>query len=345
MSEHATTESDAALRAVPALLPAAGVLVLDGHGRLRVVSARAVALLGFADEDALRAQWPAVRHALGLDGHLPGAATVAPMRAGVVRAEATAIDPPDGGHVIVLHAEASSDPHRHMLVQASRCGVQQHVLGGLLHDLNGPLNTIALTLALVSSLVGRQLAADPDDALALRVARHVAMLEAEARRLGASSQSMSSVLHAEEGDAQTFALGELIEEARRQLRHHATLHDIALEHVGDGGGALVHTAREPLRFALLALLLSACAMCDRGGRVVVSGFCRGDDAVVDIAARPAVLPAAARAAFDAPLVSPASEWLHLAAGRLVVTRTGGTVDLVARNADEVAIEIAMHAAG
>ena len=66
MSEHATTESDAALRAVAALLPAAGVLVLDGHGRLRVVSARAVALLGFADEDALRAQWPEVRHALGL---------------------------------------------------------------------------------------------------------------------------------------------------------------------------------------------------------------------------------------------------------------------------------------
>jgi signal transduction histidine kinase len=229
------------------------------------------------------------------------------------------------------------------LLQASRCAVQQHVLGGLLHDLNGPMNNIALTLALVAATVARQAAATPDDPLVARLVRHVATLEAEMLRLGSRSQAMASVLHAEGSGPEPIALRDVAGEVRRQLRHHAALHEIALDEAAPGDDATVDADRERLRFALLALVLAACALCAPGARVVLDVRRRGHEALVRIAAQPATLPDAGRAAFDSPLVSPPSEWLHLVAGRVAATAEGGHVAIVSDARDEVVLEVAFPA--
>ena len=229
------------------------------------------------------------------------------------------------------------------LLQASRCAVQQHVLGGLLHDLNGPLNNIALTLALVSATVARQAAAAPDDGLVARLTRHVTTLEAELRRLASSSHAMAGVLHGTGAEPEPVVLRELAGEAVRQLRHHAALHDVALEQAVAGDDVAVVADRDMLRFALLALMLAACALCAPGARIVLEARRRGGDAVAVLTACPAALADAGRAAFDAPLVSPRAEWLHLVAGRVAVAAQGGRITLASSAHDEVVIELAFDA--
>jgi len=232
-----------------------------------------------------------------------------------------------------------------MLLRASRCEVQQHVLAGLLHDLNGPLNTIALTLALVSSGVARSAAAAPADAALARLARHVATLEAEMQRLADSSQAMSRTLQEalQESVAEPLVLAPLVVEARRRLRHHAALRDIVVDEVvAADDGVVVHAGRDALQLALSALLLGACAACERDARVALRTDRRGDQAIVTIAARPASLPGDVRAALEAMVVPPPRAALHLAAGRLAARAQGGLVSF-AFGEDEIVIDVALPA--
>ena len=231
----------------------------------------------------------------------------------------------------------------HTLLQASRCAVQQHVLGGLLHDLNGPLNNIALTLALLSATVAREVAASPGDAGVQRLVRHAGTLETELRRLTACSHAMSSVLHAEGAGPEPVVLHDMALEVQRQLRHHAAMHEITLDATGEADGTAVDADRDMLRFALLALVLALCGVCAPGARVALDARRRGDDDVVRISARPATLSDAGRAAFDSAVVSPPSEWLHLVAGRAAATAQGALVSLASGERDEVVIEVALRA--
>ena len=241
-------------------------------------------------------------------------------------------------------AGSTDDALRAMLVRTSRREVQQHVLGGLLHDLNGPLNSIALTLALVSAGIARQFAATPDPAIT-RLARHVATLEAEVGRLAESSRAMSRMLQEDAGRsvAEPVPLDALVVEVRRRLRHHAALHDIVLDDaVIEDQGAVVHAERESLQIALSALLVGACNACRPDAHVGLRTSRRDADVVVTITARPAVLPADVQAAIDATVVPPPPGALNLAAGRLVAQKNGGQVT-IACGADHVVIDIAFRA--
>jgi signal transduction histidine kinase len=239
---------------------------------------------------------------------------------------------------------STTDALEAMLVRASRSDVQQHVLGGLLHDLNGPLNNIALTLALVSAGVARQLAAAPDPAIT-RLARHVSTLESEMSRLAELSQSMARMLQDDPAGraVEPVPLDALVVEVRRRLRHHAALQDILLEDVvAEDQGALVHAARDALQLGLSALLLGACNACRPDARIGIRTSRRGADAVVTITARPAALPADVQAALDAMVVPPPPEALNLAAGRLVARQQGGVVT-IACGADHLVIDITFPA--
>jgi len=232
-----------------------------------------------------------------------------------------------------------------MLIRLSRAEVQQHVIGGLLHDLNGPLNNLSLTLALVATAVARGAAAAPADASMTRLARHVATLEAEVRRLADCSQAMGRTLQDESaGDAPELVdLSALVVQVRRRLRHHAALHDILLEEVESAdAGVAVRAERDALHFAICALLLGACAACEPDARVALRVARRGEQAIITMTARPAAVPEDVRHALDATVVPPPSMALHVAAGRLVVRAQGGLVSLSFGETD-VVIEVGLPA--
>lgn len=242
-------------------------------------------------------------------------------------------------------APATDDAVAGMLLRASRCEVQQHVLGGMLHDLNGPLNTVALTLALVSAGVTRSLAAAPQDAALTRLARHVATLGTEVRRLADSSQAMSRTLHESLADAppEPVELAVLVADVRRRLRHHAALRDIVVEElVATDDGVVVHAVRDGVQLALSGLLLGAFAACQPDARVTLHTARRGDRAIVTIGARPAALPDGVRVALDAMVIPPPEAALHLAAGRLAMRAQGGVVSF-GFGADEIVIDVALPA--
>jgi len=242
-------------------------------------------------------------------------------------------------------AEETDNGADGMLMRASRCEVLQHVLGGMLHDLNGPLNNIALTLALVSAGVARSAAAAPADAALARLARHAATLDAEVRRLAECSQAMSRTLQdaLAGADREPVELAALVADVRRRLRHHAALRDIVVEEpVAADDGVVVHVERDALQLALSGLLLGACAACEADARVALRTARQGDQATVAIAARPATLPDHVRAALDAMVVPPPSAALHLAAGRLAVRAQGGRVSF-GFGVREIVIDIALPA--
>jgi signal transduction histidine kinase len=233
-----------------------------------------------------------------------------------------------------------------VLLRASRCEVQRQVIGGLLHDLNGPLNNIALTLALVTTGIARSVAAAPDDPAMTRLARHVATLEAEVRRLAECSQAMGRSLQDDfaGASAEPIVLEPLVAEIRRRLRHHAALHEIVFEDIdAEDSDIAVRAARDALQLALSALLLGACAACTPESRVGFRIARRGAQATLTVSARAAVLSPEVRDALDTMVMPPPAGALHLAAGRRAVQAQGGLVSF-AHGANDVVIDIAFPAA-
>lgn len=312
-----------------------GVLVLDRDGDLTAATGAACALLGVADEAAVQAQWPVLREELGLpasSARVRAPARGSPgARGGALRTEVRAIaDDAASGYLVLVKSRVVLDRAEESLVEASRCRAQQHVLGGLVHDLNGPLNNLTLTLALMEGVIARHPPDAPAEAAFARLRRYLATLQGESARLAANAQGMGAMLHAESCPPVHVPLGPVLDEVRARLRHHAALREVDLEVAPVDGETTAHLDPGALRLALIDLTLAAIACATGRARITLQASAAAATVTVGIEVSPAVLPPAAVAAFDALVVAPASEWLELVAGRLIVMQQGGRATLGTR---------------
>lgn len=136
------------------------------------------------------------------------------------------------------------------LLDAARARRQEALTAGFLHDLNGPLNNVNLTLALLDATLGRARAAAPGDGLLDRCQRHVALLQAESLRLQQWSRVVGNVLLAPEGAEPRADLLVLLGEVHRMVRHQAALHELMLSVAAPEG---VMVAIDPWHLRLLLL--------------------------------------------------------------------------------------------
>ena len=205
-----------------------------------------------------------------------------------------------------------------LAVDASRASVQEHVFLGLLHDLNGPLNNLVLTLALLERTLGAELGAEPG----ARARRYVAALGQEVARLAAWSREAAAALipSAEGGPATT---GALLHDAWRLLRHHATRCEVGL--VVETGRDATLAEGAGARAALLAFVAAAIDLAPPGATVTLTGDERAHRAIVRIA----VAPAKARGESTVPPtpVRAASAAGHLDAGRALVAALHGSTSM------------------
>jgi signal transduction histidine kinase len=234
-------------------------------------------------------------------------------------------------------------PDLQLVVAASRAHTQDLVMAGLLHDLNGPLNNLGLTLTLLERALAS--ATDPaTGALASRLRRYLDTLAHESARLGAWSRTAAAAVHAAEPADAPAPLASLVEAARASLRHHATLSEVRLDVVhGAHDDVSVHGA-PVVRAAMLAFLAAAIALAGPGGFVQVTLARSGADALVRIVLPGARVPAeVVRALDDTALVSASSVACDIVAGRALVDSVHGRAS-VRDDASASTIEIALRIA-
>jgi signal transduction histidine kinase len=230
-----------------------------------------------------------------------------------------------------------------LIVAASQAEARQHVLSGLLHDLNGPLNNLGLTLALLERTLTPWLATQAAGELGERVRRYIASLTADTSRLGSWSRAASTAVHPSL-NAELTTVAELRERIHRLLRHHATIAEVRLAldpaqggdtSLADGGG---------VTGGLLSLVVAAIALVDVGGSVTLTGDGPGAATTVRIVIDPARTSSALTRAFAPTPVSPSSHLeRHLLAGRLQIESVGGQVSKRVDGA-RVVLDVALRAA-
>ena len=234
-------------------------------------------------------------------------------------------------------------PEMTLAVAASRARTQDIVMAGLLHDLNGPLNNLGLTLNLLERALAASLAPSTG-ALATRLRRYLDTLAHESARLGAWSHAAAAALHPADPADATAPLASLVDGARASLRHHATLSEVRLEVVHEGQDEIIVHGAPVVRAALLAFLTAAIALAGPGGFVEVTAARSAGNARVSI-----VLPGArmtddvARAVDDMALVSASSVAGDMVAGRALVESLHGTVS-VRHDASALRIDVTLRAA-
>lgn len=233
-------------------------------------------------------------------------------------------------------------PEMALVVAASRARTQDLVMAGLLHDLNGPLNNLGLTL----NLLERALAASLDPsagALATRLRRYLDTLAHESARLGAWSHAAADVMHPADPADATAPLASVIDSVRASLRHHATLSEVRLEVVHQAHDDVCVHGAPVVRAAMLAFLTAAIALAGPGGFVEVTLAGSGGNARIAI-----VLPGAhiaedvMRAVQNMALVSASSIAGDIVAGRALVESLHGTAS-VGHDTSAARIDVTLRA--
>ena len=174
-----------------------------------------------------------------------------------------------------------------LVVAASRARTQEILVAGLLHDLNGPLNNVRLTLELLARVLARQPAGDADTAAAARVRRYLDTLTQESARMTAWTHVASAALAPAPAASAPDALAALLAEAQRLFRHHAALSEVRLDVASDTAAEMRVVDAAATRALLATLLCAAIALATAGGTVRVDALARDAHARVRAAIAPA----------------------------------------------------------
>jgi signal transduction histidine kinase len=337
-----------AIRSLASLLPC-GVLLLSGEGTPCFASARAADLLGTAEPARLADRWQALCVAAGISRRmLPTGAQ--PLRTHgtidggdgprAVRIEAHATGSSAGARWLVLMKRRDrADDHDTALIAASRADTSQQVLAGLLHDLNGPLNNLSLTLALLSGTLSRVTAQQPDDATLARCRRYVDTLTAETQRFSDSARALGAAIVPPEASTGSIALSSLLQHAQRALRHHASLREVHLSIASAAADLAVAGDPDLLKLALVDLLVTAIDATAPGGEIAVTPDDAGGTLRVRIVARAARI--ALDRALDEMLSMPRSQSVCFVAARRILELHGGSATLRADSGDAIVIDARM----
>lgn len=319
-----------------------GIALIDSAGHLRFASVNACELLGSESERALRRNWKGVYPQL----HLPGLDTLTagagPLRTRTeyvgaqgtrkLRVEVHAINHRDGAHYLLLMKERDHiDASDLAVLLASQARTQAYVLASLAHEMNGPLNNLGLTLALLDAAIARLPSGALDPDAATRLQRYLDVLKNENGKLTHIGRELSALAAPISGNAGRVDVAALWREVHRVLRHEATTREIGLRLDMPEQPLWVLGDAALIRLAALNFLTCVIEVTAPGGSVAVSIARQGDDAsaTVRIEAAGARLPAAVMQEFYRLLLVPESDFIGLIAGRVIIEAQGGEVSLCA----------------
>lgn len=247
-----------------------GAALVDATGGLRAADegfARALGL-GEGGPAALRdraAREPALAAALGGEGP----ARAALEGAGGERLVLERLRAPDGW-LLVLHAVADQERLEH----AGRSAGLPLLAGGLSHDVNGPLNTMTLQLALLEEKLA-------DGAAGAVAAPHLGALREQVARVARLVRRFRQVVDPSPGQG-GLDLGAVAGDALALLTHDLNRRSVRLQAALPAGQALTGAPPERAVRLVLGLLLAAVAATPEGGALAVEARADGPWATLSV---------------------------------------------------------------
>jgi len=322
----------------------AGVLMLDGKQRCCFASPRACAHFGASDEAALLASWDELR--AGLD--LPDVAALGvgdpplqrrsdlltPSGTRKLRFEVHAVNGGGARYMMLLRDRTAMDGAERAQVMASECTANRHVIASLVHDAKGPLNNLHLTLALLTSTIGRMNAAhDQQDALA-RCQRYLDVMQTEETRLAARLNDIHALTQRFDVTCERVDVGVLLRDVARLLRHEARIRDAKLELDVATGPAW--TFGDPHQLQLAFLAFCECLVdAARPASVItlrVSADTQSGAPRVRLIGTSVAMPVGVTAHLFRISATPDTDAQAVLAGRMIIEAHGGDVTLVGEDA-------------
>jgi K+-sensing histidine kinase KdpD len=215
-----------------------------------------------------------------------------------------------------------------------RAQAHRHVLAGILHDLNGRLNNLHLTVTLLDTALARHAEPAPVEPLLERCRRYSGTLANETKRLAEAVRPLAALVAPESPGGEGIDIARLLDEIRAALRHATLLGEIGLSATVQDTTLRARGDAALLRVALLDIVTGLMACTPPGGDIALVARAEGDDVVVRFAARGARIPAAALGAFDRLTLTAPPGALELMAARAIVAAQGGraTVETYAEGA-------------
>jgi signal transduction histidine kinase len=244
-------------------------------------------------------------------------------------------------YLLLLKERGRIDASDLPLLLASQARVQEHVLASLVHDINGPLNNFTLTLTLLEASFKRVAPGTLPADLETRWRRYLDVLKNEASRLAHCARELGAVSTPLEPSGGRVDFVNLFQDVQKVLRHEATAREIRFD-VDVPPGPLWGVGDPALlRLAALDFLISLIDVTASGGRivVVVEPQVRDMHAIIRITAEGGELPDEVMKEFYRLMFIPASDYIGLIAGRLIVEQQGGEAVLHTQPGSALGVEL------
>lgn len=319
------------------MLPA-GVLSIDGAGRVAEANPLALQLLG---EPLVGLPWRSLQRtrlrpacSTGQWLRRTGSAGTQPRR--MTLAERSL--PDSGARILVLQDVTEAHEREQTLQRSQRLSAMGEMAAALAHRLRTPLSTALLYAA---QLRGGPLPAAERERFAGKAVERLRHLE---RLIG----DMLLFARGESESREPVAVDGLVREAEQTIAAQAQARAVRLQVRDASAGTILHASRRGLSGALLALLENALQACKAGGEVRLRAERRGASLVLAVRDSGAGVAPEARERLFEPFFTTRAEGtgLGLAIVRGVAQAHGGTVAVrtPAGGGTEFVLELPLEAA-
>lgn len=265
-----------------------GVLLLDAAAGLQFASAYACRLLGYKSQAAVKKDWPSVFQKLDLrqmerqqEGGEPvrikidfpisicaNGANGAPDTVRLLRLEIYPFERENRGSFLVLLKDRQVlDGLGMQLLLASQIGIQSYLAHAFVHDINGPINNIQLTLELLKS--GLQNAGMLSSDLLQRLQRYQTVLKEELLRLSGLIRTLPGELSPPASAAEPFDVRTVVDEIVRRLKHEAAARQIRRSLISSPVPLWTNGSRGQIRLALFSLAIMLLEATRPGGLLTI----------------------------------------------------------------------------
>lgn len=269
-------------------LAGTAALLLDAKGELEYGNRQACDLLDCAGEDLLREKWKAIAPLFDLPPYKPFSSkphlcnAEIPLSAGtrLLSLELHALDEGAGrGHFALLKDRSVLDHFERELFLASERRGWSHQRETLMHDVNGILNSMQISLELLSNVDTESVEVSPEEA---RRQRRIATLKQDLARMNRTLRAMPGADDGAEPAIVEFDARELIEETFTSLRRLVRRNNVELKLDLPQVHLPVRGRRPWLKQALFDVALHRLNAMRAGGRLAVEAATTNQGVVVKL---------------------------------------------------------------
>ena len=312
-----------------------GILCIDDNARLFYANELACRLLRAESVLELADRWPGLDEEISRNLSAATDRTVLdlgnPGRRLRLEVRPCSVDGP-AGRVLLLKDVAAVGAGDRSVMLAARMRLQRHLAGAWVHDLNGPLNNVNLTLELLTAKL-----ASGGPELREKCERHLTVLKQETRRAAALLRLVQERDRSSER-AQSVDLRAEMETALRVCKREAGTRRARISLDCTAKPVLVTGCRAELSLAVLSLMHVSLACASEGAKLDCALAVAGSKATLRYDVRPGTLEERCVVASQTVLpVHGADAAGYLYAARVALEANGGAIEVICGRASDCAI--------